>query len=65
VVKDTAAGRNAATLGAPEEAHRLLNAIMQSNVGVEVKGHRRYPVTGDHKLKPTRCIPETVYASVP
>jgi hypothetical protein len=65
VVRDTADGRNAATLGAPEEAHRLLNAIVHANVDVEIKGFRRYAVTGDQKSKPTRCVPETVWSSAP
>lgn len=65
VVRDTTGGRSAATLGAPEEAHRLLNMIMQAKVGVEVKGHRRYAVTGDQKSNPTRCVPETVWATAP
>ena len=65
VVSDTVDGRKAATLGAPQEAHRLLSEIMRANVGVEVKGHRRNSVTGDQKSKPTRCVPETVWAAAP
>jgi hypothetical protein len=63
VVRDTAAGRTVATLGAPGKAHELLSDIMRSKTGVEMKGHRRYVVTGDQK--PTRCVPETVWAGVP
>lgn len=63
VVRDTADGRKAATLGAPEEAHRLLNEIVQSKVSVEVRGRRRYAVTGDEKPKQARCVPETIWAS--
>jgi hypothetical protein len=63
VISDTADGRKAATLGAPEEAHRLLNEIMRAKLAVEVKGHRRY--RGDQKLKPTGCVPEAIWASAP
>ncbi len=63
VVRDEAGGRWAATLGAPEEAHGILNEILRSKDEVEVKGHRRYAVTGDPKPTPTRCVPETIWAS--
>ena len=65
VVRDTADGRKAATLGAPEKAHGLLNEIMRAQIGVNVKGNRRYAVTGDNKSKPVRCVPETIWASAP
>jgi len=63
VVRDAADGRVAATLGASAEAHALLDAIMKSKLTVEVKGKRRYAMTGDSPLKPTPCVPETVWAS--
>lgn len=65
VVRDTADGRRAATLGAPEEAHRLLNEIMRAKLEVKLSGHRRYEATGDQKSKATRCVPEMVWASTP
>jgi hypothetical protein len=65
VVMDTAEGRQAATLGASEEAHKLLDAIMTLGLPVELKGKRRYAVTGDRERKPTPCVPETVWASRP
>ena len=63
VVLDTPNGRTAATLGASEEAHGILDAMMKSKVTVEVKGQRRYAVTGDRPSKPTRCVPETIWGS--
>ena len=63
VVRDALEGRKAATLGAPEEAHGILNEILRTKDAAEVKGHRRYAVTGDAKLTPTRCVPETIWAS--
>jgi hypothetical protein len=65
VVSDTADGRKAATLGAPEDAHGLLNEIVRVNRGVKLMGHRRYAVTGDQRSRPTECVPETVWASAP
>ena len=63
VVRDTSDGRKAATLGAPDEAHALLNEIMRAKLAVDARGHRRY--RGDQKSKPTRCIPETIWGSAP
>ena len=62
-ILDTAAGRKAATLGAPEKAHTLLNEMIATKTTVDVKGHRRY--RGDQKSKATRCVPETIWASAP
>jgi hypothetical protein len=63
VVLDTAEGRKAATLGAPEEAHRLLNQIIGTKLTVDVKGYRRS--RRDQKSKAKRCVPETIWASAP
>jgi len=63
VVVDGADGRTAATLGAPENAHKLLDLIAKERFVVEIKGQRRDPGTGEHVLEPTSCIPETVWAS--
>ena len=65
VVVDTAEGRQAATLGASEEEHRLLDAIMTLGLPVELKGRRRYGMTGDRERKLTPCVPETLWASRP
>jgi hypothetical protein len=62
-VVDGPDGRTAATLGASEEAHALLNTMVQSKLVVQVKGKRRYAVTGDRPPKPTACIPETIWAT--
>jgi hypothetical protein len=64
VVQDTPGGRNAATLGAPEEAHRLLNEIVRAKVSVDIRGSRRYAVTGVEKPNQAQCIPETIWASM-
>jgi hypothetical protein len=65
VFKDTADGRKAATLGALEEAHGILDDIVRSNLLVEMKGQRRYALKGDAKSELTPCLPETVWASAP
>ncbi len=62
VVLDTAHGRSAATLGAPEEARELLETIRDRKLNVQIMGRRRFAVTGDSTQKPTRCVPETVWA---
>lgn len=63
VVLDGPDGREAATLGAPEDAQALLETIMESKLGVQMKGKRRYASTGDRPFKPTPCIPETVWVT--
>lgn len=63
VVVDGTDGRVAATLGASEKAHVLLETILKSKLKVQIKGRRRYAVTGDRPSKPTLCVPETVWAS--
>jgi hypothetical protein len=59
VVRDSGVGRMAATLAASAEARKLLDAIVKSKFTVAVMGKRR----SDFLLKPTACVPETVWAS--
>jgi hypothetical protein len=63
VVLDTSKERIAATLSAPEEARALLETIRDRKLDVQITGKRRYAATGDHSRKPTRCVPETIWAS--
>jgi hypothetical protein len=65
VILDTKSGRETATLQEPEEARSLLEKIRDRKLPIQIMGRRRYAVTGDRPLKPTACVPETVWATEP
>lgn len=63
VIVDTKSGRETATMSASEETRRLLETIRDRSLSIHIMGRGRYAVTGDRPLKPTACVPETVWAT--